>query len=258
MLRRDFRLAVATATWLVAASAQAARVASMVVSPPGPFVVGQIVTITYTISNTGTASESVPFPMNGPTNVGLPSAAPGGAFTFQNWSGGSGGDGSFTSPVTIAAGGSYTVKWFARPNVPGTVTLSFSGTGAGASRMVSVLTVGQAHATGPGPGGIEIRNNILRLEHRTTALILVHGPAGGTVTLTMFGPSGVGLIDMATLTLDGNGQASFAYDGHGYGGSTGKIMASGLYWIVASGDVKDRKPLMILSYSDRDGSKDAY
>lgn len=247
---------------LTAAPARAALVAVLHISPPGPLVQGQIVTITYTISNTGSVAVGVTIPLSGSGSnaPASPAVLPAGAMaigTFTNTN--NSGQGDIQNPVTIAAGASYTVKWFAQAN--GVTTASLTCTGgwpAFATLKVRIIGAGDAHtANGPKTGYIEVRNNIIRIEHRTTALVLVHGPAGGTCDITIYGSSGVALRRLGTVVLDAGGLGSiqFTADSDSFNSSN---IRSGLVWVVASGAVRDRKPVMLLDYSQRKDARHAY
>src|SRR5689334_15980825 len=206
---------------LAEGTARAALVGSLHVSPPGPLVQGQIVTVTLTISNTGSAAVSMSFPMGPGTGPSVPSVAPAGALAFGNWQGASGPQ-ELSSPYSLAAGGAVTFKWYARADGVTTATVSYAGispatTPAATSTTIRILGTGDLHAAGgPAKGFIEVRNNIIRLEHRTTAYILVHGEPGATCSLALYGPSGLHLRDIAAdvvLGADGLATRPFTFGG---------------------------------------------
>jgi len=98
----------------------------------------------------------------------------------------------------------------------------------------------------PAPSGrTEVRNNVIRTALGQTARINVHGgAANAAVTFVVYNQAGIplGTIGAGAVT-DGQGDAVVAFDGK----ARGAVLKSGVYWIVVSGAVTARLPVMIVT-----------
>lgn len=154
--------------------------------------------------------------------------------TSQNFSG------------TLAAGGTRQLEAALTATAPGPlmITIDVLYDALSATGKLSATVVDAAAVGTPPAGRMEIRHNVVRTRRQTgestvPALVVLHGAAGGTVHLTVIGVSGHPLGDTGTVILDGQGQGTYLWK---------SWYDTGVYWIVATGAVNDRKPLLVLTY----------
>jgi hypothetical protein len=174
---------------------------------------------------------------------------------------------SGTLPGQVPAGGDVTLEAIFYPIAAGYVTITVSVPGMPTGTLSGTIwsadsPVVRQHA---GSGGMEIRHNIIHVKYgngvestgyTSPALVLLHGPPGGKVQLAIAGPTGhplgdinrtfyvIGLDSGSTVTLNdqGNGLCNIA------GSANGTSLGTGMFWVMASGAVVARKPLMVVSY----------
>lgn len=177
-----------------------------------------------------------------------------GAFNSYNGPGG-----------TIPAGSSVvTIATFVPSgNGSGSVTIGVN-TDVGSGSVAIPVTVGGVAGFGAmGKGTMTIRHNILLMNQTVAggfafdkpALILLRGEPGGLVNLEVRAASGedrggVKPFTPGTLTaqltpihLDAGGYGSYMWDGH-----ANTTLDTGVWWIVASGAVNARKPVLIVEH----------
>ena len=95
----------------------------------------------------------------------------------------------------------------------------------------------------PDAGTIQIRRSVVSIAGATNASIVVRGKEpGGTVTLWLYSQFGRPLMQIGeAVTLDLDANAVVPFDGR----LGGKPLPAGVYWVVATGAVSFRKPLVI-------------
>jgi hypothetical protein len=95
----------------------------------------------------------------------------------------------------------------------------------------------------PPAHGIQVRNNVVRVGTRKLAEIFVTGAtAGSTVAIALYTSAGVGVGTLPSVTADGAGIAYASFDGT----IDGKPLRTGVYYLVATGGVTGRKPVMVI------------
>src|SRR5207247_1717283 len=116
---------------------------------------------------------------------------------------------------------------------------------SGGSFVLGYVIVGKV-TRATAAGHVRIVHNVLKAGTDERAIInLAGGTPGGTASLSLFSTSGHCLGLIKSVVLDGNGgglavmpAAQIARDG-------APSLKTGVYWVVATGAVKDRQPLMI-------------
>ncbi len=95
----------------------------------------------------------------------------------------------------------------------------------------------------PKKGAVEIRNNVIRVG-TSAATIIVNGTPGAHVGVSIFSMGGVGLGKTKNdITIGGEGAGMLLFDGTLEGGIS---LPAGMYWVVTSGDIADRKQIVII------------
>ena len=243
-------LLAAAATPGLATFTSEVRVVESVIVP------GQTFHIDLTVNNTGTSDlvfgeNTLANGVTASPNTGIDL----GIFWFNNLDG-----------MTVAPGQSHTFTASGRTERPGTWTISCSlqcrDSVAGVQTVsgnvsVTVMSAAEAEALHPvRPGSIEIRGNILRIGNTSgyqRALVVVRGPRGESVQLSIRGPSGskLGGLRIESAVADGSGWLQIGSDGVATVAISGALgqgeLKTGVYWVVATGAVTDRKPILILN-----------
>ncbi len=261
MPRRMGRLRRAAAVAVLAAVALrpgAARAAVTVTVTPdqGTLVEGYPCAFTVTIHNGGAADVAI---------------SSGGMWTVSTSPStrGSASANSAPLPDRVPAGGDVVTGGIFYPTSSGGVTITatinaIAGAPAG-SFSRTVLSTNEAAAAHPaGPHGMTIRHNIVRLKYGTggtsagfvsPALVLLHGAPGGKVRLDIAGPTGrplgeinrtffvIGQDSGSTVTLNDQGNGSCTVEGS----ANGVQLGTGMFWVMASGAVTARAPLLVIS-----------
>lgn len=219
-------------------------------------VVNQYFTLSFAVTNTSSVSVIVfAMTMQGPTTGDV-------GWTGNMWAG-----------QVLAPGAAHTYQIHVLARQAGTYTFQFSAsaseyggsTGGGTGTKSVTVTVGSpsaAYGKAVPRGKMEIRRAIIRrtggdieVGRPSAAFIVVHGEPGGGVEFVVSTLSGRGLGRIrpmlvyqgntdSRLTLDGNGMGAVSFDGEL---ENGGYLEPGVYWIVASGAVNDRKPILFLS-----------
>jgi N-acetylneuraminic acid mutarotase len=98
----------------------------------------------------------------------------------------------------------------------------------------------------PKTGCLQVRNNIIYTASGTIAYVVARGaPAGGTVRLTLYDVAGRPVADLGQVALDGSGVGYAQFDAW----VNYRPLLGGLYWVVATGAVQDKKPVMVVTYT---------
>jgi len=97
----------------------------------------------------------------------------------------------------------------------------------------------------PADGKIQVRNNVIKIAQSTIAYIVIKGSkAGEKVDLVLYNQAGIPLTGIGqTVVLDATGWGYASFDGR----IAGRPLKTGVYWIVASGGVNDRQPVLVKS-----------
>lgn len=166
------------------------------------------------------------------------------------------GFGSGNVNLIVPAGGEAVGTGIFVPSAAGSGTLTVSVGSGSTPIQVSVGPVAAATES------MEIRHNIIlttssgsSINFNSPALIVLHGTPGGMVGLQLRAPSGEdrgsvqsytspsGVTQGSPVHLDASGNGSYMWDGH-----AGTTLDSGVWWVIATGAVNARKPVLILDH----------
>ena len=219
---------VVLAAGLAAPAAQAfPHIEAALAVEPSVASVGMTVNVTLSITNTGgdpmtlvnpflsiTAGDNLVSIVSNPWQSASAYLGPGIAL-------------SYTWTLIVLAQGTVNLTGWAAGYVNGNPT-SFTST--------AILVI-----PGPSSPPIRILNN--RLRPGKTATVVLHGSPGKAVTLVVHDQAGrpLGPIGLGAVGLDAAGNGSFRFDGT----VAGNRLATGVYWIVASGAVSAKAPGMV-------------
>ena len=157
---------------------------------------------------------------------------------------------------SLAAGASQDFVWTFHIKASGSVTFTASVTGTdtappnptiAAAVTASVVMTRLADTDLPPAGTFHIRNNILRIGAGVPARIVLHAAGGGgTVDLALYTRAGAYLDRIGTgpVTLDAAGLAVIPFAGALSG--SGKTLATGMYWVLATGALTDKQRLVVV------------
>lgn len=165
--------------------------------------------------------------------------------------GGSGGGGDVEGArwvVTVQAGATqtYYLRVASGPDASGVSGGSFALTYVRAGRVTRPT----------GAGRIRIIHNVVRAGLGEYATIkLAGGDPGGLVNLVLYTAAGIRMRDLPAVTLDGGGAGVAAFSPRSFSVSSGGASESvstdpfktGVYWVVASGAIRDRAPVMVVA-----------
>jgi hypothetical protein len=111
---------------------------------------------------------------------------------------------------------------------------------------VEAGTVVTLQAGGPKAGTLQVRNNVINTRVGTIAYLVLHGTTpGGTVRLTVYDVAGRPVQTLLPTTLDGSGYACVQFEAK----TRGWPLLGGVYWVVATGAVEDKKPVMVVTWA---------
>ncbi|MEK7475423.1 MAG: kelch repeat-containing protein [Candidatus Coatesbacteria bacterium] len=107
-------------------------------------------------------------------------------------------------------------------------------------------TVVTLDARPPKTGSLQVRNNVIYTGSGTIAYVVARGaPSGGTVRLTLYDVAGRPVADLGAVTLDASGFGYAQFDAWvGF-----RPLLAGMYWVVATGAVQDKKQVMVVTYA---------
>jgi len=196
-----------------------------------------------TASNSWTARASLPIPLHFATAC----ASGGRIYIVGGWSGP-----SYLASVEVfdpstdswtTASPMPTARYAGASAVVGNLDYVLGGDGPATLATVEVATL---PLMGPLPsaGRIQIRGNVIRVAEHGVATIVAHGKPGGNAVLVLYSQSGVPVFRLnQNGALDSTGVLAVAFDGR----IAGKPLTSGVYYVLSSGDVTDRQPLLIVT-----------
>jgi len=167
------------------------------------------------------------------------------------------GFGGGVQTLIVPAGGQAVTTAIFVPTATGAGNLTVTvGSGTSAAVHVTVNPIAAA------AGAMEIRHNIVLttrsnggVTFNQPALIVLHGSPGGLVHIEIRAPSGEdrgsvqsftsssGATQVVPVPLDAAGNGSFMWDGQ-----AGTTLDTGVWWVIASGAVNARKPVLILDH----------
>lgn len=233
--RQRFRCPAAVAAVLAVTAALAAALARAGPYPveaalypdPSVAVVGDMVTVTLSITVTGVDAFTHVNPA-----LEITSGSELVSITAVPWQ---------SASLYLPSGSTQLYAWTL--TVSGTGTVRLTGMAGGYLLGQAYTAVSTAILVIPGPSqpAIRVLNNVLRPGR--TATIVLHGSGPGTADLVVHDAAGapLGRAGTGAVVLDGNGYGSVRFDG-----TVGnRRLSTGAYWIVASGGVSGRAPVLV-------------
>jgi sugar lactone lactonase YvrE len=213
--------------------------ASMTTSNDSPYVGDELVVVCHVTNGGGIPVSALAPALQATQGAGLVSwisgPVPAGPQTL-----GAGAGKSFTWKYSVVSAGTAVFT----ATMSGIEDVSLAVRGATASRTVEIMDLKAVlHSKLPLLGQIQVRNNIIRIIRGQPAYIVIHGEPGKKVEAAIYSKSGQPLASLGggNIVLDASGVANLEFDGR----ISGKPLATGSYWVVVSGAVNDRKPVII-------------